>query len=134
MIEVYSLNVAVDSQSAIPLNNVTIKKGCTAINSSPSTIQLNKAGVYMLSCNASATPDEAGLVSIQLYKNGVAQPQAVSSFTGTVGDTNTLSFTTLVQVSEDNTCCCCDSPTMLQILNVGGDATFDINVAVTKIC
>lgn len=74
------------------------------------------------------------LVSVQLYKNGVAQPQAVSSATGAVGDTVALSFDTLVQVAENNTCRCCDSPTLVQVLNVGGDATFDINVVVTKLC
>ena len=135
MLEVYSLNVDVESESMIPLNNVTIKKGCTAVNNSPATIQLNKRGVYMVSCDCSVTPTDADLIKIQLFKNGVAQPQAQSSLTGVVGSTSTLHFNTLVQVSEDNSNCCCSSPTLLQIENAGIGVTFDnVNVCVTKIC
>lgn len=135
MLEVYSLNVEVAENSAIPLNNVSIQKGCTAVNSAPATIQLDRCGVYMVSCDCSAVPEDAGLMAIQMYKNGVAQPQAQASSTGETGDTTTMGFQTLVQVSENNTNCCCSSPTLLQIFNVGVEATYsNINVCVTKIC
>ena len=125
MLEAYSLNVTVAVDTPIPFNNVTIQKGCTARLSSPSTIQLNKCGVYMVSVDASS----AATSTIQLYKNGVAQPQAQS--TG-----GTPAFTTLVQVTENNTCACCSSPTILQVLNVGeAEATFtDANIVITKVC
>ena len=135
MLEVYSVNQTVAESGYIPLNNVTIKKGITATNSAPATIELNRCGVYMVSCDAVASPTEAGIVSVQLYKNGIAQPQAQSSFTGTVGNSDTLGFTTLVQVPENNTCCCCTSPTTLQIVNTGVEATYTaVNVVVTKVC
>lgn len=124
MIEVYSLNVDVDTMSPIPFNNVTLKKGCTAELSGTSTIQLNKCGVYMIACSCSS----ATATTIQLYKNGVAQDQAQS--TGT-----TPAFVTLVQVNENNSNCPCSSPTTVQILNVD-DATAtltDVNVVVTKV-
>ena len=125
MLEAYSLNVTVPAETAIPLNNVTIEKGCTAVHSAPNTIQLNKCGVYMVSCDASSTTTP----TVQLYKNGVAQPQAQS--TG-----GTPCFITLVQVEQNNTNCCCSSPTLLQLFNAGtAEATFtDINVVVTKVC
>ena len=126
MLEVYSLNVSVPAETAIPLNNVTIQKGCTAVNSAPATIQLNKCGVYMVSCDASSASSGA---AIQLYKNGIVQPQAQS--TG-----GSPSFVTLVQVDHDNSCCCCASPTLLQIFNPT-DAEIlytNVNVCVTKIC
>ena len=125
MLEAYSTNVTVAVDTPIPFNNVTIQKGCTARLSSPSIIQLNKCGVYMVSVDASS----AATSTIQLYKNGVAQPQAQS--TG-----GTPAFTTLVQVTENNTCACCSSPTILQVLNVGeAEATFtDANIVITKVC
>ena len=123
MLEVYSLNVDVAADSVIPLNNVTIQKGCTAVNSAPATIQLNKCGVYFVSCNASLG-DSA---TIQMYKNGVEQPQAQS--TG-----SSPAFSTLVQVDKDNCDCPCSSPTMLQFFNVGDAVTYDnINITVTKV-
>ena len=125
MLEIYSLNLEVEAETAIPLNNVSIQKGCTAVSSAPATIALNKAGVYMVSVNASTT-DTA---TIQLYKDGIPQPQAQN--TG-----GAVSFTTLVQVPTSNTNCCNTSPTFLQVFNAGDTAvTFDnVNVCVTKIC
>ena len=134
MLEIYSTNIEVAANTAIPFNNVSIKKGCTAELSGPATIQFNKAGVYMVSCDASLEPAAAGDVSIQLSKNGVLQSQALAIETGVTGDITNLSFDTLVQVKENNTCNCCTTPTTVQIIN-GSEATFSIaNVVVTKIC
>lgn len=125
MLEAYSVNVTVDSETAIPLNNVTVEKGCTAVLSAPATIQLNKRGVYMVACNSSS----AAATTIQLYKDGLAQPQAQST-----GDS--CAFVTLVQVESDNKPCCCGSPTTLQLFNDGeAAATFtNVNVVITKVC
>lgn len=126
MLEAYSLNVTVPTLTAIPFNNVSLKKGCTAsLNGGVATIELNKCGVYMVEFDGSS----ATAATVQLFKDGVAQPQAQS--TGT-----SPSFTTLVQVSENNTCKCCSSPTTIQIVNAGSaSATFtDVNICVTKVC
>lgn len=125
MLEAYSLNVTVPAASVIPFNNTSIQKGCTAKLSGVSTIELNKAGVYMVAVDASA----AAATTIQLFKDGVAQPQAQS--TGT-----SPSFVTLVQVSENNTACCCTAPTNIQVRNTGTSAaTFtDANITITKVC
>lgn len=124
MLEAYSLNITVPADSIIPFNNVTLQKGCTAVLSGNSTIQLNKCGVYMVEVDASA----ASAATIQLFKDGVAQAQAQS--TGT-----SPSFTTLVQVTENNSCCPCSSPTTLQVKNTGTSAaTFtNANIVITKV-
>lgn len=122
MLEVYSENVTVAENEAIPFNNVSLKKGCTAELSGTSTIQLNKCGVYMISVDASATES----TTLQLYKNGVAQPQAQS--TG-----GTPAFTTLVQVSDNNYCCACASPTTLQVVSLDGATLTNANLVVTKL-
>ena len=123
MLEAYSTNVTVTANGAIPFNNVTIEKGCTARLSAPATIELNKCGVYMVAVDASATASN----TIQLYKDGVAQMQAQS--TG-----ETVSFVTLVQVDKNNNCCCCSSPTTLQILADTAVTFTNCNVCVTKVC
>ena len=47
MLEIYSENITVGANSPIPFNNVSIKKGCTAVLSAPATVQFNKCGVYI---------------------------------------------------------------------------------------
>lgn len=135
MLEGYSTNIAVATNSAIPFNNVTIQKGCTAKLAAAATIELNKCGVYMVTVDAAGIPTSAGVMSIQLSKDGSLQPQAQSSVTGTTTDVDNVSFTTLVQVKENNTCNCCTSPTVLRVVNTGVPATYNIaNICVTKIC
>ena len=135
MLEAYSTNIAVATNSAIPFNNVTIEKGCTAKIESSATITLNKTGVYMVSVDAAGIPTAAGVMSIQLSKDGALQPQAQSSVTGVTTDVDNVSFTTLVQVKENNTCSCCTSPTIIRVVNTGVPATYNIaNIVVTKVC
>ena len=123
MLEAYSLNVDVAANTAIPFKNVTLDKGCSAKLSGDSTIQLNECGVYEVSVDVSS---EAA-VTIQLFKNGVAQPQAQS--TGA-----SAAFKTLVQVPHNNNCCPCSSPTIIQVLNTGtAQATLtNANITVLK--
>ena len=136
MLQVYSNNLTVDANAVFPFNNVAVDKGCGEVLSAPATIQLNKAGVYLVEMDGFATPDAATEVSVQLYVNGVAQPQAISSFVpAAVTDTRTFGFKTFVRVLENN--CPCNvltSPTTLQFIN-GNTALSDahINVVITKI-
>ena len=122
MLEAYSINADVGAETPIPLNNVSLKKGCTATLTGTSTIELNKCGVYMVSFDGVAGTS----TTVLMYKDGVEQPQAQS--TGT-----TLGFKTLVQVPNNNGKCPCASGTTLQFLNLTA-ATFDnANVVVTKL-
>lgn len=125
MLEAYSVNVTSAADTAIPFNNVSIEKGCTVNMVSPSSIALNKCGVYMVSVDCTA----ASSATIQLFKDGVAQPQAQ-------GTGATPGFVTLVQVDHNNSKCCCASPTIVEVKNTGtAEATFNnINIAITKVC
>ena len=122
MLEAYSQNIDVAANSPIPFNSTSLIKGCTVTKPSTDTINLNKCGIYMVSVDASA---EAS-TTLQLYKNGVAQPQAQS--TG-----GTPAFNTLVQVSENNSCCPCASPTTLQVVNTTATTLTDCNIIITKV-
>ena len=137
MLQVYSDNLSVAAEQAFPFNNVVVDKGCAENLSAPATIQLNKRGVYLVEVDGYATPDATSQVTVQLYVNGVAQPQAKSSFMGTaVTATDTFGFKTLVRVTENNCQCnCLASPTILQVMNADTSLSdAHINVVVTKIC
>ena len=136
MLQTYSDNLAVAANTVFPFNNVVMDKGCAETLSAPATIQLNKAGVYLVEMDGYATPDAATAVTVQLMVNGVAQPQAISSFVPTsVTDARTFGFKTFVRVLENN--CPCNyltAPTTLQFMK-GDTAISDahINAVVTKI-
>ena len=135
MLQAYSSNLSVNAASAFPFNNVTVDKGCAETLSAPASIQLNQRGVYLVEVDGYCTPAATTLVSAQLYVNGVAYPQAISSFTGVAASVNNFAFKTFVQVAENNCPCnCTSSPTVLQVRN-GATALTDahINIVVTKI-
>ena len=135
MLQAYSSDLDVAANAAFPFNNITLDKGCSESLSGPASIQLNQRGVYLVEVDGFATPAAATLVSAQLYVNGVAQPQAISSFTGVAETADTFGFKAFVQVAENNCPCnCVSSPTILQVIN-GITALTDahINIVVTKI-
>ena len=135
MLQAYSSNLSVAANEAYVLNNVTVDKGCAERLSGPASIELDKQGVYLVEVDGFATADAATLVNTQLFVNGVAQPQAISSFTGVSAAVDTFGFKTLVQVQSNNcNCNCASAPTVLQIRN-GITAVTDahINVVVTKL-
>lgn len=136
MLQVYSNNLAVEADTAFPFNNVVVDKGCGETLSAPATVQLNKRGVYLVEVDGFATPDAATTVTVQLYVNGVAQPQAISSFTpASITDARTFGFKTFVRVMENNCPCnCLTSPTTIQCMN-GATAVSDahINMVITQI-
>ena len=136
MIQVYSSNLSVDASTVFPFNNVVLDKGCCDALSAPATIQLNKQGVYLVEMDGFATPEAATEVSVQLIVNGVAQPQAISSFVpASITDARTFGFKTFVRVAENNCKCnCLSTPTTLQFMN-GATALSNahINVVITRI-
>lgn len=136
MLEAYSKSKAVDATTGIiPFDSVTLKKGCTAQLNGVSSIQLNKCGVYEVIFNATALATTAGNITVEMTKNGVAQPQATRTITGaTVATSVNVPIATLVQVTDNNSCRCCDTPTILQFINTGVAWTGDIDIVITKIC
>jgi len=135
MLQAYSSNLTVAASAAFPFNNVTIDKGCAETLSAPASIQLNQRGVYLVEVDGYCTGATAADNTIQLVSNGVALPQANSSFTTVVDSVNNFAFKTLIQVANNNCPCnCFSSPTVLQVMN-GEVALTDayINIIVTKL-
>ena len=135
MLQAYSSNLSVAANAAFPFNNVTVDKGFAETLSAPASIQLNQRGVYLIEVNGYATGAEAGTDTVQLNANGVALPQANSSFAVATATVSNFSFKTLLQVANNNCPCnCVSSPTVLQLVN-GEEALTDayINIIVTKL-
>lgn len=122
MLQVYSANVEVGAGGSLPLNNVTVEKGCTVTTAGASSIALNKCGIYEVSINTAS----AAAASIQLYVNGVPKAEAISTGTN-------AGFTTLVPVSESNTKCPCTTPTLIQFICEDASTFTIANVVVTKL-
>ena len=122
MIEAYSTNITVDANTNVPFNSTAVVKGCTVTKPSVDTFNFNKCGIYMVAVDVSTGTS----TTIQLYKDGVAQPQAQS--TGV-----SPSFVTLVQVDHNNTDCPCSSPTTIQVRNTVAGTFTDANITITKL-
>jgi hypothetical protein len=85
------------------------------------TINLCGEGIYLVEVNVDAVPTVAGLYSIRLVNNGVDVNGAEASVTGVAGDTDNLSFTTLIRVAKP---CACNP-------NVGASLQVQVDTAVT---
>lgn len=136
MIQVYSSNINVPANTAIPLNNLKVDKGCSQSLASPSTIHLNKRGVYIVAVDGFGSAAAAGDISVQMAVNGLLQPDAISSASVAAADSiSPLGFKALVQVQQDNTKCCCSNATELSFFTGDTDITdLHFNVVVTKLC
>lgn len=130
MLQVYSIAQTLTNNTYVNFINKTVEKGCTSIQLTPNTVQLNKSGVYMIYCNANVTAAAAGDAQIQLYRNGVVVPEAKSISTAAADSTVPLYFTTLVRVQN----VCCKEPVVIQVMYTGPEATGDTNLCVTKLC
>ena len=90
-----------------------------------------KPGLYQIIVNASA--GGTGTVTFQLYRNGVAIPNAIGSGIS-AGPTNLVPLSLGNIIDVKRSCQCVDNTTILTIKNVGVAATVaDINVNVVKL-
>lgn len=138
MIQAYSNSITVDTAASVPFNSVALVKGCSVEQQNLTTFIFNRRGIYLVSVDATGnTSGTSGNIALQLYKNGIARPEAFNSAASTaVADVESLSFETLVQVEDDNALCRCNKePTTIQIQNTGVAAQFEhINIVITKRC
>ena len=136
MLDIYSKNVTVSADGAIPLNTVALMKGTSTQPLGAGSIQFNKCGIYQVTVSGSVVGSAAGEIEIQLEKDGVAQPQAISLITAADATSNIpFSFTTLVQVPDGNNIYCpCAQTTVISLRNAGIEATYStIDVTVVRV-
>ncbi len=136
MIEAYSNNITVSSNSLVPFKTV-FKKNNSVVMSGDSTIQFKKCGIYDVSVNATGIAQAGGNVNLQLVINGVEVPYAFA--TETAGDTTSLhnlAFTAKVQVPATvNGNCPCSPDFTVSVINAGVETTYSlVNILVEKRC
>lgn len=105
MIQIYSDGVTVAANGTYPLNNAVFLKGNTAVATGAGGISLVKRGVYNVHVDGFGTLAGAGDYSIQLTRNGVPLPQAISTTPLTAAGSAAGSFETLVVVEESDCPC-----------------------------
>lgn len=136
MIQVYSDGVEVAAGGTYPLNNISFFKGNTAVQGAAGSIALNKRGVYVVQVDGFATLAGAGDYSIQLTRNGIPLPQAISTTSLAAAGTASGSFSTAIVVAE-NDCPCnwTSSAVTIGVINPSETAITEghINMFITKI-
>lgn len=85
--------------------------GCS-IGHSTSTATIKHTGLYTFNFDGFGIGTDAGVVTVQLYKDGVAVPCAVDAQTVAVGDTRNFHFSTTLVVPA----CCAFNPTYSVVL------------------
>ncbi len=111
--------VAVDG--VIPLGSLIRRYGCdVALNGN--AVNITGAGYYDVDASVTVTPAAAGIVTISLYKDGVAVPGATASETAAANGTVDLSIPALVRQV------CCVAGSALTLVLTGAAATVN-NVA-----
>lgn len=102
-----------------PLNiegTPVVKSGCS-LSLNMASIRVNRSGLYHLSADVTYTPTAAGVAIIQLYKDGVALPCAISQQTVTADTIYTSHIETDLCI---NTCCVNHPLITLDISGVAG--------------
>ena len=125
---------AVATDGLLTFTTDRILTGCTATRNGQ-TFQLNKPGYYYVTFNAiAAATDTVGLLTMELYNNGVAVPGALASATTTTaGAESDFAFSTIIRVPPS--CCVVNNTAKLTVVNTGVDATYsNVNINITKLC
>ena len=122
--------------SNLTFSNNSVDTGCSIRHVAGGTaITLKNPGLYLVGFDAiaSASSTLSANISVQLYANGIAFPDAFSTASS---DSSTnfinLSFFKLVKVNPS--CCAVDNTTQLTFVNTGASAIFThVNAVVVKL-
>lgn len=135
MYQAYSNTTTTYAQNA-PLSFPTVKySDCRVSATSGTTFRIAAPGRYLVSFNgvggstAATTP-----FTVQLYKDGVAQPETVSTVTSVAAnDVGTLAFTTIVNILPS--CNCINNAVNLQVVatNATSGTVSEANLVIYRI-
>lgn len=92
-----------------------VDTGCS-LCLNPASITVDKSGLYHLSADVTFTPTAAGVAIVQLYRDGVALPCAISQLTVAAGTI----YTTHIETDLCINTCCVNRPSIS--LRIGGVA------------
>jgi hypothetical protein len=125
--------VEVDSAYVFDTNRIIT--GCT-VGHTPGTATfiLNKPGYYYVTFNTVFTTGATGVATVELQNDGITIPGALGSETiTTVGDTKSISFSTIVKVLPS--CAAIDNTAVLTFVATGIELqSTAATVNITKLC
>ena len=126
----------VTTDGVIRFDNTNVVNGCSiAFVSGATSITLKKAGVYLITMDATASDSGTpGEITMQINRNGTPINGATAAAVTTAStDVFPLSVTTLVKVLPS--CCSTDNTTVITVTNTGVGAIYaNANITVVKLC
>lgn len=135
MYQAYNNTKTTYEQNA-PLSFPTVKYTDCRINvSNGTTIRIGMPGRYLVSFNGVGGSTGATTpFTVQLFKDGVAQPETVSTVTSVAAnDVGTLAFTTIVNILPS--CNCVNNAVNLQVIATNATSGFlnEANIVIYRI-
>lgn len=128
---IYTVNTTTQSIAdggTVALGSVIRRYGCN-LALSGNSILVEGTGYYDLDCIVIAAPTEAGTLTAQLYRNGVAIPGAIASMTVTeAGDTVALPIVGTIREA----CPCLGPISITCVLSGVASSVSDITLRITK--
>ena len=107
-------SVTVTTGTSINFGSIIRKYGCN-VNLSGGNAVIRGCGYYAIDTNVNFTSGVAGTITVQLYKDGIAIPGAVSTISGVAADVEALTIPTLIRIP-----CDCESTITAVISGVTG--------------
>lgn len=117
-------NNAAQTISATPValqlaGTAEVESGCS-LSLNPSSIRVNKSGLYHFSADVTVNPTAAGIVTAQLYNNGVPIPSAFVRDSAEAGNIAPIHIETDLCLGS----CCGNRPQItLVVFGVAGTVT-----------
>lgn len=111
------------------------RTGCSIDFTGGTSIAIDKPGLYQITFNGTVeSSGTSGNVVVQLFKNGVLVPGAVSEAQLTSAtDIENVAFSTIVEIPPS--CNCVNNDATLTVVNTGVEAVLNnANVTVVKLC
>lgn len=106
-----------DALTPLTLKGVPVVESGCSLTLNTDNITVNKSGLYHFSADVTFTPSAAGVAIVQLYKDGVALPCAISQETVASGSVYTEHVETDLCI---NTCCMTRPSITVDISEVAG--------------
>jgi len=115
-------NQVLDVDSQINPGSIVRRFGCN-LDLTGNGIVISGTGYYDFDVSVTVTPTAAGVVTVTLYKDGVAIPGATASDYNTAGNPVNVSISTLIREF------CCDSASVITFVLTGSASTVN-NIAI----
>lgn len=100
MLRTYSKNISGTANTPIVFNNNKIlTNNSVSHTAGSSNITINTPGYYNVTLDSSITIGTTGTVSVQLFADGVAIPDAIYTINSTAGEYSAATFSTIVKAT-----------------------------------